>query len=174
MEHTIGSRIKKLRRAQGLTASELARRTGITENAVRKLEAGDSAEPRFTTGLRIARELGVTPDAIASPSARRSVSAAGADLAMVIRQIRQCRNALVHEGVEHIAVFGSVARGEASSKSDVDVVVDPSPSFTLFNLAGVREILERVLARPADAVTRKTIEAGPFAETVAAEAVRVF
>jgi predicted nucleotidyltransferase len=93
---------------------------------------------------------------------------------MVIRQIRQCRNALVCEGVEHVAVFGSVARGEASSKSDVDVVVDPSPAFTLFNLTGVREILEGALARPVDALTRKTVEASPFARTAAAEAVHVF
>ena len=78
MEYTtrnrIGSRIKARRRAKGLTALELARRVGITENAIRKLESGDSKEPRLSTALLLADALDVDPDFVYG---RRPKSRAG-------------------------------------------------------------------------------------------------
>jgi predicted nucleotidyltransferase len=47
---------------------------------------------------------------------------------------------LRRQGVLHLALFGSVARGEADERSDVDVLIDPQPDrrFTLFDLGEVR------------------------------------
>jgi uncharacterized protein len=42
----------------------------------------------------------------------------------VLRTLRNHESELRHLGVSHAAVFGSVARGEATAGSDIDVLVD--------------------------------------------------
>jgi hypothetical protein len=185
MEHDIGSgigsRIKSFRRQRGLTAAALASRVGVTENAIRKLEAGDSREPRFSTGLRIARALDVDPqqiagDAIAVSYLRTDEQSIVPDLATVIQRIREQRRALLKEGIEHAAVFGSVARGEATAASDVDIIVHPIPSarFSLFNLARVEEILRRALGRDVDVVTGRMAARPTLREATERDAVHAF
>jgi transcriptional regulator with XRE-family HTH domain len=61
MAETIGERLRRLRESSGLSVLALARVAGIGENAVRKIESGDSKQPSFTTGVRIAKALGVSP-----------------------------------------------------------------------------------------------------------------
>jgi len=43
-------------------------------------------------------------------------------------------------------VFGSVARGEDKLDSDLDILVDTLPGTTLFDLGGLLEELEELLA----------------------------
>lgn len=58
-------------------------------------------------------------------------------------------------GVTEVAVFGSVARNEASPGSDVDVLVNFDVSHETFaNLLTVADLLESVLQRPVDLLTR--------------------
>ena len=178
MEHgtrSLGLRIKSARRARGLTAAELALRAGITENAVRKIESGDSKEPRFSTGLRIAAVLGVGPDFHSGRRAGQS-AAVGPQLATVIRQIRGIREALAKRGVAHVRIFGSVARGDAGQGSDVDAIIGPLDvsRFTLFDLAATRDILSQAVGCRVDVFTNRTIEHSDFAEAAEQEAVSVF
>src|SRR3954471_4199449 len=49
------------------------------------------------------------------------------DLADVLRRLRAHAPDLHRRGVEHLWVFGSVARGEATRDSDVDLVVAFAP-----------------------------------------------
>jgi uncharacterized protein len=42
----------------------------------------------------------------------------------IINRIRSAREALQAAGVSHAYLFGSVARGEADARSDVDVALD--------------------------------------------------
>ena len=56
----------------------------------------------------------------------------------------------VRYGVTRIGVFGSVARGEASSESDVDIVVEMEPN--LFLRADLKAELTLRLGRPVDVV----------------------
>ena len=58
-------------------------------------------------------------------------------------------------GVKSLAVFGSVARGEAKPESDVDIVVefDPQAHVGLFKMVELKEFLEKVLGCPVDVVT---------------------
>lgn len=175
MEHSgdFGARLKALRRENALTAAELGRRVGLSENAVRKLESGNSAEPRFGTGLRIARLLGVTPEALSGLDTRNAQTSLPLDLDLIARRIRARRNALAREGVRHIGVFGSFARGEATSASDVDVVVDTEPGFSLFELVGVKHILESALQRSVDVLTRQSFETSSLSHA-RPEVVHVF
>lgn len=61
-------------------------------------------------------------------------------------------------GARHAAVFGSVARGEAGSKSDVDVLVelDSRVPMGLFEYARVKLYIGELIAG-ADVVNRKAI-----------------
>lgn len=50
-------------------------------------------------------------------------------------------------------VFGSVVSGEDTSESDLDLLVDPSPETTLFDLGGLQEALEAALGVRVDVKT---------------------
>ena len=56
-------------------------------------------------------------------------------------------------GASHIRIFGSVARGTASEKSDIDFLVELEPGRTLFDLGGFAYDLEKLLGRPVDVST---------------------
>lgn len=50
-------------------------------------------------------------------------------------------------------VFGSVATGEDSEESDVDLLVDPTPETTLFDIGAIRSALRSLLGVPVDVLT---------------------
>lgn len=50
-------------------------------------------------------------------------------------------------------VFGSVLHGEDTEKSDLDLLVDPLPGATLFDLGGIQIDLEELLGIPVDVLT---------------------
>ncbi|WP_292522026.1 nucleotidyltransferase family protein [Methanoculleus sp.] len=57
-------------------------------------------------------------------------------------------------GVEKIGVFGSTARGEERSDSDVDVLVELSPGHLTFrNFMALADFLEELYGRRVDLVT---------------------
>lgn len=56
-------------------------------------------------------------------------------------------------GVRRMAVFGSVARGDATPASDVDLLVDLEPGRTLLDLVGFWQDAEEALGRKVDVVS---------------------
>jgi uncharacterized protein len=64
----------------------------------------------------------------------------------VIRQQRFARN------IKSISVFGSVARGEDSVKSDIDLIVDFLKPVGLFYMAGLKNALEDEFKKKVDLV----------------------
>ncbi len=58
-------------------------------------------------------------------------------------------------GASNIRVFGSVARGEADSKSDIDLLVDLEPGRSLFDLGGLLMDLQELLGHKVDVVTER-------------------
>lgn len=50
-------------------------------------------------------------------------------------------------------VFGSVARGEDTDGSDIDILVDAMPNATLFKLGGLQYELQELLGIKIDLVT---------------------
>ena len=56
-------------------------------------------------------------------------------------------------GARNIRVFGSVARDEATTDSDVDILVDMEPGRSLLDLTGLQLDLEELLGRDVDVVT---------------------
>jgi len=58
-------------------------------------------------------------------------------------------------GAYNVRVFGSVARGEADSKSDIDLLVDLEPGRSLFDLGGLLMDLQDLLGQNVDVVTER-------------------
>lgn len=57
-----------------------------------------------------------------------------------------------HKG-KTVAVFGSVARGEETSQSDIDFLVEFEVGSSLFDLVRVKDALEALLGRTVDVVS---------------------
>ena len=58
-------------------------------------------------------------------------------------------------GASNVRVFGFVARGEADSKSDIDLLVDMEPGRSLFDLGGLLMDLQELLGHNVDVVTER-------------------
>jgi len=77
-----------------------------------------------------------------------------------LETLRTHRNELEALGVQHAAIFGSVARGQSSPASDVDVLLDLDPAHPIgvFQYARLKLFLAALLPVPADIVHRKTLK----------------
>lgn len=56
-----------------------------------------------------------------------------------------------------IGIFGSVARGEATEKSDIDILYSFASRYSLFDLAGLQIQLQEALNKEVDLVEFTTI-----------------
>ncbi len=78
---------------------------------------------------------------------------------MNIDQVSSKRNEIMNiarrHGASNVRVFGSVARGDADEKSDVDFLVDMEIGRSLLDLGGLLIDLQNLLGRPVDVVTEK-------------------
>jgi predicted nucleotidyltransferase len=81
------------------------------------------------------------------------------------------RDDLKSYGVESISLFGSVARGEAGPRSDVDLLVDVDDEVTLFGLSRLKHHLEDLLGMPVDLVTTDALRP-QMRSSILAEAIR--
>lgn len=60
---------------------------------------------------------------------------------------------LREHGVRRAALFGSAARGEEHTGSDIDLLVEFEEGRTLLDLVDLRIVLQELLGRVADVVT---------------------
>ena len=64
---------------------------------------------------------------------------------------------LKKNGVVKAGIFGSVARGEATKKSDVDILIKFKGRKSIFDLAHLELELENTVHRKVDVITYKSI-----------------
>lgn len=69
----------------------------------------------------------------------------------------------------NVRVFGSVLHGDDDWDSDLDLLVDPLPGTSLFDLGGLQEDLEELLQCSVDVLTPGDLPSG-FCDQVIAEA----
>ncbi len=69
-------------------------------------------------------------------------------------------------------VFGSVVHGNDTEASDLDILVDPTPETTLFDIGAIRHELLQLLGVPVDVLTPKALPE-KLRATVLAEALPV-
>lgn len=64
---------------------------------------------------------------------------------------------LKKHGVKRASIFGSIARGEMSKDSDIDLLVEFEKGKTLLDLADLKIELEEKLKRNVDVLTYKSV-----------------
>lgn len=66
-------------------------------------------------------------------------------------------------------VFGSVLRGQDTALSDLDILIDPTPETTLFDIGAIRHELGELLGVQVDVLTPNALP-DAFRDKVLAEA----
>lgn len=101
---------------------------------------------------------------------RSAATLATTPLERVLGHRQTVRRIVSDRGGSNPRVFGSVARGEAGRKSDIDLLVDLEPGRTLFDLAAMRADLEELLDMPVDVVSSSGLD-GDISAEIFAEAL---
>ena len=93
----------------------------------------------------------------------------------VVAALKALEPELRARGISAAAVFGSVVRDLARPDSDVDVLVDvdPTRTFDLYDLVGVKNLLADRLGRTVDVVEREALKPR-IRDSVLSEAETVF
>lgn len=60
-------------------------------------------------------------------------------------------------GAFNVRLFGSMAKGNATASSDIDLLIDLAPGRDLFDLIGIKQELEAVTGLKVDVVTEKSL-----------------
>ena len=80
------------------------------------------------------------------------------DLAELVQAHRATIYAIAqHYGATNVRIFGSTARGEATERSDIDLLVHMDSERSLLDYVALRQDLEALLGRPVDVVTEKNL-----------------
>jgi len=125
-----GEDIARLRRVLALRA--------LLADGVSQREAADQlgvSQPAISQQLRSAPALGQLDPA--------TLLEAGAPVLKALA---------AQHGFTRLAVFGSVARGDARPSSDIDLLVAAPPGTSSFGLVRFQKLIERVLDRQVDLV----------------------
>jgi uncharacterized protein len=120
------------------------------------------SSPETREGLRqLARRQGRSMQAVLDDLCRRALASDGEapPLAGVIRRLRQHQAELGRLGIRQLYVYGSVARGETRSWSDVDLFADlvDESSWNIVRWGHVLERLEEILGRQVDFAARRSL-----------------
>lgn len=149
--------IRQTRLDADLSQVDLATRAGTSQSTLARYETG-AALPTLPTLERLLAACGRRLEIQTAP-ARRSGSVSsvrsrlGPQADKLRRQRRRLLDAAEKHGVGHLRAFGSLARGEATAESDVDLLVDLKPGRTLIDLAAFRREAGEILDLPVDVAT---------------------
>ena len=93
----------------------------------------------------------------------------------IISILEMMKPLLQAEGVAHLDIFGSQARGDATPESDLDILVEVLPEFkfSILNLVGVEHIVEDAIGIHANAFMRRSLDEG-FLHSISNDIVKVF
>jgi predicted nucleotidyltransferase len=88
---------------------------------------------------------------------------------IISARLRELRPLLEAYGVVHAGIFGSVARGDDISASDVDILLEDRPErrIDLFALMEIRELLEGQIGGHVDLGIRASLRPGKHDQIVA-------
>ena len=79
------------------------------------------------------------------------------DCATACALLKALEGDLRERGVTHLALVGSVARGEATADSDIDVVIHTQPKFSISMTTRVGLFLEEQTGRKVDVIHSDTV-----------------
>jgi len=140
--------IREARSAAGMTQTELAKRARTSQPAIAAYESGAKI-PTVATLERLLRAAGAELTASPARSGQRTTR--------LSRLLHERRQEILEVAADYhagnVRVFGSVACGEETDRSDVDLLVDMEPGRSLLDQVRLRRALSRVLGVEVDVVT---------------------
>jgi predicted nucleotidyltransferase len=109
---------------------------------------------------------------VAAPS---EFAAAAAQRERTIAELRAIEPELRRQGVVGLRLYGSLARGEATPASDVDLLLTPAPdrTFSLLDMSNVRLLVTERLDREAGVVVEDDVSP-EFRARIAGDLVTVY
>ncbi|MDX2375217.1 XRE family transcriptional regulator [Microbacterium sp. LRZ72] len=150
MASELGEQLRGRRERSGMSQRALAQAAGIPQPNIAAYEVGRRV-PSATTLARLDAALDVP----------------------TLADVRDARDALLAAAtarrLSNVRVFGSVARGEAGSGSDVDLLVHPAIDASLFDLAAFMDEARDILGVAVDVVSDRA--AGAVTDAIARDAV---
>ncbi len=150
--------IRESRRRAGMTQATLAKAAGVTQPVISAYEAG-KRQPTLPTLLCLVHAAGFDLRDDLVPAARP------------VRALARCRREVAAEAARHgadrVRVFGSVARGEATDSSDIDLLVRFRPGTTLLGHARLQGALVALLGTSVDVVSEGGLVEGDVISTEA-------
>ena|SRR5438309_1968471 len=151
--------IRDARQRARLSQAALAARAKTSQPAVARYEAG-SATPSLPTLERLLAACGSslvlgTKERMSRATDRRS----SGRRALLARSRGRLGEAARRHGVRDLRVFGSVARGDDTAESDIDLLVELAPERTLLDLIGFQQDAQEILGVRVDAAAPRFMKA---------------
>lgn len=144
--------IREARRRARLSQTDLARRAGVAQSVISAYES-DRRDPGLRTLAKLIEATGhqLAFELVSAPRNRF-----GLPDTPLGRRLRRHRRAVIEfaarRGARNVRVFGSVARGEDTDTSDIDLLVDLDVGVGLVSLAGLHRELAELLDVDVDVV----------------------
>jgi len=129
--------IRAMRLAAGLTQTELAVRAGTARPNIAAYESGSKTPSPDVRDRLIAAMRPKPSDALRGREAE-------------VLQIAS------RHGVTRVRVFGSAAKGSDTIESDLDLLVDPDPATSLFDLFQLEDEIADLLGVEVEVVSART------------------
>ena len=167
MVSSAGDVLREARKRARLSQTDVARRAGIAQSVISAYESG-RREPGVHTLARLVQATGhrLELDIVPAPDLRLGLP----DTALG-RRLRRRRRTIIetaaNRGARHVRVFGSVARGEDTSTSDIDLLVDLDRGVGVVALAALKRELTTLLGVKVDVVPAEALKPRIRAEVLA-------
>jgi uncharacterized protein len=170
MDVSPGALLRQARSSARLSQTDLAHRAGVAQSVISAYET-DRREPGLRT---LSKLIEATGHHLSIELGRPSQDRLGLPDTRLGRRLRRHRRAVIEiaarRGARNLRVFGSVARGEDTDTSDVDLLVDLDEGVGLVSLAGLQRELTELLGAEIDVVPAGTLKQG-IRDEVLAEAI---
>jgi len=158
--------IKQARVQARLSQTELAQRAGIAQSVISAYEA-DLREPGLHTLSKLVHATGHRLDI---ELVRLPNQQLGLPDTRLGKRLRRHRRAVIacaaHRGASNVRIFGSVARGDETDSSDIDLLVDIDAGVGLVALAALVRELTTLLGVHVDVVPANTLKKAIRAEVL--------
>lgn len=152
MTSASGTLLRDARERARLSQTDVSRRSGIAQSVISAYESG-RREPGVQTLAKLVEATGhqLVLDVVASPG-----QLLGLPDTTLGRRLRRRRKAIIEAAekrrARNVRVFGSVARADDTSTSDIDLLVDLEDGVGLLDLIGLERELSELLGVEVDVV----------------------
>jgi uncharacterized protein len=167
MTKAAGDVLREARERAQLSQNDVARRAGIAQSVISAYESG-RREPGVQTLSRLVAATGHELELDVVPGPSRQLGLPDTPRG---RRLRRRRKAIIDtaakRGAHNVRVFGSVARGEDTADSDIDLLVDLDDGVGVVGLAGLKRELTELLGTSVDVVPADTLKPRIRAEVLA-------